>query len=158
MHPGHSVDNKIRIYADAEGRLWVTHEELLLCGYRNIEDFDIIYANSTFWELQAYAKVPKAWWIEEVPVGEETEEAYKSEAHEAAEGKPSALRGYIREASGGLRPLRPSTGFEPEARYGPQSSDNEDPWSAMRALQSWRKRLDDARMGDSSGNLPNTGV
>jgi len=114
VHPAHSVDNYIRIYEDVEGRKWAAHEELLLCGYRNISDFDIIYANERFWELQAYVRVAKSWWIEEVDTGEETT-PYQPEAYEAAEGQPAPIRDDPRSTGGSMRPLRKSTGFEPEA-------------------------------------------
>lgn len=65
--------------------LWVTHNELLLCGYSHIEDFAIIYANGKFYELQGYVPAAQAWWIEEVELGE-APETYEPEAHEAAPG------------------------------------------------------------------------
>jgi hypothetical protein len=114
MHPAHSVDNYIWIYTDANSRKWVTHEELLLCGYRNISDFDIIYANDKFWELQGYVRAARSWWIEEVDTGEEAT-PYQSEAHEAAEGEPAPIRDDPESTGRGMRPLRKSTGFEPEA-------------------------------------------
>lgn len=66
----HKHDNAARIYRDKDGRLWVTHTELLQNGYRNLEDFDIIYLNGRFYELQSHVKKPDAWWIEEVEVGD----------------------------------------------------------------------------------------
>lgn len=82
----HDVDNQAAVYEDEQGRLWVTHEELLACGYRGIEDFDVVYINGKFYELQAYMRIPAAWWIEEVELEEETPEA-ESEAQEAATGE-----------------------------------------------------------------------
>lgn len=72
VHP-HNVDNRARIYEDAQGRLWVTHEELLLCDYRNICDFDVVYLNGRFYELQAHSRKGECWWIEEVPADSEVE-------------------------------------------------------------------------------------
>lgn len=114
MHPAHSAYNYIRIYEDAIGRNWATHEELLLCGYRNISDLDIIYANDKFWELQAYVRAAKSWWIEEVDTGEETT-PYQSEAYETAEGPSAPIRDDPGSTGRGMRPLRKGTGFEPEA-------------------------------------------
>lgn len=68
----HDADNKAVIYVDDGGREWVTHEDLLQCGYRAIEDFDVVYLNKRFYELQAHIRRPNAWWIEEVDT--ETEE------------------------------------------------------------------------------------
>lgn len=67
----HDPDNKARIYEDKDGRLWVTHEELLQCGYRLIEDFDIVYLNGVFYELQAHIRKSDSWWIEEVPLNDD---------------------------------------------------------------------------------------
>lgn len=91
MHPAHSVDNRVRIYEDAQGKLWVTHEELLLCGYRNIEDFDIIFANDKFYELQAYIRPAKSWWIEEVPIAQTETTEGEPEAYEIAPGSSSSV-------------------------------------------------------------------
>ena len=71
----HDVDNKARIYEDASGHLWVTHEELLLCGYRNICDFDVVFLNGKFYELQAHSRKGEAWWVEQI----ETPEVPESE-------------------------------------------------------------------------------
>jgi len=80
----HDADNHVRIYEDEPGRMWVTHEELLLCGYINISDFDVVYLNGKFYELQAHANKPDSWWIEEIPIGEEAEtQAYSPETSEA---------------------------------------------------------------------------
>lgn len=62
----HDADNEARVYEDKHGQLWVTHEELLNCGYINLADFDVVYLNGRFYELQAYVNRPKAWWIEEI--------------------------------------------------------------------------------------------
>lgn len=70
----HQYDNAARIYRDLQDRLWVTHTDLLENGYQAIEDFDIVYLNGNFYELQAYMEKPDAWWIEEVPTGEEIRE------------------------------------------------------------------------------------
>lgn len=67
----HDPDNTARIYEDKGGRLWVTHEELLECGYRELSDFDIVYLNGTFYELQAHIRESDSWWIEEVPIDDE---------------------------------------------------------------------------------------
>ena len=64
----HRHDNSARIYRK-DGQLWVTHTELLQSGYRNIEDFDIVYLNDKFYELQGFVEKPDAWWIEEVDIG-----------------------------------------------------------------------------------------
>jgi len=77
----HDADNEARIYEDKRGMLWVTHAELLECGYRGLEDFDIVYLNGTFYELQGHIKESDSWWIEEVS----TEEA--EQAQEVAEGE-----------------------------------------------------------------------
>lgn len=69
----HNADNEARLYEDKHGHLWVTHQELLDCEYRGLEDFDIVYLNGKFYELQAHIKEADAWWIEEVPT--ETEQA-----------------------------------------------------------------------------------
>lgn len=63
----HQFDNSARLYRDEQDRLWVTHTELLENGYQYIEDFDIVYLNGTFYELQAYMEKPDAWWIEAIP-------------------------------------------------------------------------------------------
>lgn len=62
----HDADNSAEIYEDKHGHLWVTHQELLDCGYINLADFDVVYLNGKFYELQAYMRKPNAWWIEEV--------------------------------------------------------------------------------------------
>ncbi len=65
----HNADNYARVY-EKSGVLWVTHEELLACGYRNIEDFDVVFLNGEFYELQGHSDKAGAWWIE--PVDEST--------------------------------------------------------------------------------------
>jgi len=60
------ADNAAVIYEDKRGMLWVTHQELLDCGYINLCDFDIVYLNEAFYELQGHSKVAHAWWIEKV--------------------------------------------------------------------------------------------
>lgn len=62
----HDADNTARLYEDKKGNLWVTHEDLLKCGYRLIDDFDIVYLNGKFYELQAHIRKANAWWIEEI--------------------------------------------------------------------------------------------
>lgn len=62
----HDADNKARIYEDDRGNLWVSHEDLLRCGYILLNDFDVVYLNGTFYELQGYIRKAKAWWIEQV--------------------------------------------------------------------------------------------
>lgn len=64
----HTYDATARVYKDKEGRFWVSHQELLEY-YQGICDFDIVYINGKFYELQGYAKTPDAWWMEE-PNGE----------------------------------------------------------------------------------------
>ena len=61
----HTHDAKAQVYVDKEGRYWVSHQELLEY-YQGIEDFAIVYLNGKFYELQGYAKVPDAWWMEAV--------------------------------------------------------------------------------------------
>lgn len=70
----HDADNTARIYTDKRGLLWVTHQELVDCGYRGLEDFDVVYLNGKFFELQAHISEANAWWIEEIPVEETTAE------------------------------------------------------------------------------------
>lgn len=70
----HDADNKARVYEDKHGHQYVTHEELLLCGYRELEDFDIVYLNGKFYELQAHIPKAGSWWIEEVPIDDELQE------------------------------------------------------------------------------------
>lgn len=70
----HDADNQARIYEDENGHEFVTHEELLECGYILLDDFDIVYLNGKFYELQAYVPKAKAWWIEEVPIDDELRE------------------------------------------------------------------------------------
>lgn len=62
----HDADNEARLYEDRNGRLWVTHEELLKCGYINLSDFDVVYLNGRFYELQAYVRRAGGWWVEEI--------------------------------------------------------------------------------------------
>lgn len=69
----HKHDNVARVYEDDKGMLWVTHNELLECGYRGISDFDIVWINETFYELQGYNPGADAWWVEEVVNGEAPE-------------------------------------------------------------------------------------
>jgi len=70
----HDANNTAEIYEDKQGNLWVTHQELLECGYINLEDFDVVYLNGEFYELQAHLKKPNAWWIEELDVEKEASE------------------------------------------------------------------------------------
>lgn len=65
----HRHDNAAPVYEDKDGKYWVSHADLLANDYANIEDFDIVYLNGKFWELQGYAEKPNAWWVEPV-VGE----------------------------------------------------------------------------------------
>jgi len=81
----HDADNVARVYEDTESRLWVSHEELLQCGYINLADFDIVYLNGKFYELQAHMKRPNAWWVEEVDVEAEAKET-SAEAQETTTG------------------------------------------------------------------------
>lgn len=85
----HDADNKARIYDDEKGHLWVSHEDLLNCDYRGIEDFDVVYLNGKFYELQGYIHGARAWWIEEVELdAEQTQEASaEPEAREAAKAE-----------------------------------------------------------------------
>lgn len=69
----HNVENTARIYEDDKGLLWVTHRELLDCGYVGISDFDIVWLNEKFYELQGHNATADAWWIEEVVDGEAPE-------------------------------------------------------------------------------------
>lgn len=82
----HDVENKANVYEDKRGNLYVTHTELLECGYIDLNDFDVVYLNGKFYELQGHIAKPDAWWIEEVPIGEETSET-EPEAQEVAEGE-----------------------------------------------------------------------
>jgi hypothetical protein len=66
----HDADNEARIY-EKDGQLWVTHEELLKCGYINLADFDVVFLNEKFYELQAHIRRPNAWWIEEIDAEKE---------------------------------------------------------------------------------------
>ena len=78
----HKHDNAARIYRGKD-RLWVAHIELLQNGYRNLEDFDIVYLNGKFYELQGYAEKPDAWWLEEVDVNGLPETPPEPEASES---------------------------------------------------------------------------
>jgi hypothetical protein len=79
----HNHDNDFRIY-EKDGILWVTHEELLRCGYRNIGTFTIVYKKGTFYEIQGHSYKGGGWWIEEInPETEEIEpEAYSTPSEE----------------------------------------------------------------------------
>lgn len=63
-----------------DGRLWVPHQELIAGGYRNLEDFDIVMVEGTYYELQGHVgrysrSVPGgAWWVEIVDLPEVTDE------------------------------------------------------------------------------------
>lgn len=85
----HTADNTARIYEDEKGHLFITHEELLQCGYRGLEDFDVVYINGRFYELLAYIRKPKAWWVEEIEIPEAEEEA--EPAQEISEGEQAPL-------------------------------------------------------------------
>ena len=80
----HEEDNAATIYEDKRGLLWVTHQELLDCGYINLCDFDIVYLNKKFYELQGHSRVANAWWIEVV---ETPETEAEPEAQEVATGE-----------------------------------------------------------------------
>jgi PAS domain-containing protein len=134
MKEGHNVDNYVRLYLDSNGLIWVTHEELLNCGYRNIEDFDIVYLNERFYELQGYMRAVRSWWIEVVDTGEETETPYEPEAHEVAEGQQASIPDDVGGPGGSMRPLRKGTFIDPEARHGSQPSDHEDSWPVVHTL------------------------
>lgn len=84
----HDHDNKARIYVNEAGMCWVTHEELLECGYRGLSSFDVVYLNGKFWELQGHIHKAKAWWIEEVELGE-APETPDEQAPETTEGEPT---------------------------------------------------------------------
>jgi len=66
----HEVDNTATIYEDKRDLLWVTHQELLNCGYINLEDFNVVYLNGKFYELQGYSHTANSWWISEVSLDE----------------------------------------------------------------------------------------
>lgn len=70
----HDADNKARIYEDGTGHMWVSHEDLLKCGYILLDDFDIVYLNGKFYELQAHIRPAGGWWIEEVETPQEADE------------------------------------------------------------------------------------
>lgn len=61
----HRHNNAAPIY-ELDGKLWVTHADLLDNEYESLEDFSIVYLNGKFYELQGYVNKPDAWWIEEV--------------------------------------------------------------------------------------------
>lgn len=65
----HRHDSKAQIYTKGDN-LFVSHAELLENGYEALEDFDIVYLNGTFYELQGYVEKPDAWWIEAVDIPE----------------------------------------------------------------------------------------
>ena len=64
----HRHDNQARIYKDSEGRLWVTHAELLDNGYRFIDDSTIVFLNGKFYECVVYVDKAGSWWIKEIVV------------------------------------------------------------------------------------------
>lgn len=64
----HRYDNQARIYRDSEGRLWVTHAELLENGYRFIDDTTILYLNEEFYETLAFIEKAGAWYIRHIQV------------------------------------------------------------------------------------------
>lgn len=84
----HDVDNHAVIYEDEGGRLWVTHEDLLQCGYRAISDFDVVYLNGKFYELQAHINRANSWWVEEVSEVSEDETSLGVRPQEGSEGEP----------------------------------------------------------------------
>ena len=61
----HRHDNAAPIYKK-DGKLWVSHADLLANEYTHIEDFAIVYLNGKFYELQGYVQKPNAWWVEQV--------------------------------------------------------------------------------------------
>lgn len=64
----HRHDNQARIYRDSEGRLWVTHAELLENGYRFIDDDTVLYLNEEFYECIAFVEKAAAWLIKHIQV------------------------------------------------------------------------------------------
>lgn len=54
---------------------FVSHEDLLEAGHKNLCDFDVVPINGLFYELQAYLDAPDVWWIEEIDPTKEVEDA-----------------------------------------------------------------------------------
>lgn len=44
--------------------IWIPHGDLLDMGYRHLEDFDVVYVNGLYWELQAFYRGIGCWWVE----------------------------------------------------------------------------------------------
>jgi hypothetical protein len=82
----HKHDNAAPIYKDKDGRMWVSHADILANEYEYMEDFSIVYLNGRFYELQAYVQKANAWWIE--PVSAEDHNEVKGEA--VSDGPTSA--------------------------------------------------------------------
>ena len=73
----HPVNNIVHILTlDAPAPPWnfVAHEDLLNMGYRNLEDFDIVRLNGTYYELEGYLEGADCWWIESINVDKEVRE------------------------------------------------------------------------------------
>lgn len=82
----HRYNAVARIYEAADGRLWVTHEELLEAGYQSIEADTVLWLNNTFYEVQGYSSTGGSWWIEAIdPEAEFADLPVLSDADEAAE-------------------------------------------------------------------------
>jgi hypothetical protein len=52
---------------------FVSHDDLLTSGYKNLSDFDLVVINGRVYELQGYLDKANVWWVEpanvEVPDG-----------------------------------------------------------------------------------------
>lgn len=71
---GHPTNNIVHILTlDPPAPPWnfVANEDLLTIGYVDLEDFDIVRLNGTYYELQAYLKGADCWWVESINVGDE---------------------------------------------------------------------------------------
>lgn len=75
----HKHDNAAPIFKK-KGRYYVSHADLLANEYANIEDFDIVYLNGVFYELQGYIQPANAWWIEPVEIEGVIDDAPPQEA------------------------------------------------------------------------------
>jgi hypothetical protein len=57
---------------------FVSHQDLLDCGYENLCDFDLVVINGKVYELQAYLAKADCWWVE--PTNVEVPDALPEDA------------------------------------------------------------------------------
>ena len=79
--------------------IYIPHQELLELGYANLEDFDVIKANGRYFELQGFDHKAGLWWVEEIVIPDQGEDARQG-VESLGEGGIEGPRGDAQRPSG----------------------------------------------------------